>query len=278
MKETLPTSIIKYSLLSFLLLLSLAPVVLMLFLSFKDTVAIYGDFWAFPWPPKLANYSTAFADLWAPALRTIALALGSILGIQFFATMASYGFARMKFFGKELIFYLVIVLMMIPAVLSLTPRFILAINLGIRDSLVGLAIFYVAGGQVFAIFLLRAFFQQQPEELFESARMDGAGELQCLRHIALPISVPILITIGIMQFLAIYNDLLWPLLMIVTKTKQTLIMAVQSYAPSLEFVVSTPDLGAQAAGYVFSSVPLVFVFVFGMKYYIQGITSGAVKA
>lgn len=147
MKEKLTSSVITYLLLALFLFLSLVPVILMLFMSFKDTVTIYGDFWAFPWPPKLNNYSTALHDLWAPAVRTVILAVCSIAGIQLFATMASYGFARLRFLGKEVIFYAVILLMMIPGILSLTPRFILAINLGIRDRILGLGVFYVAGGQ-----------------------------------------------------------------------------------------------------------------------------------
>ena len=278
MRKKTAVAIAQYAVLSFLLFIAFVPLILMIFMSFKSTVAIYGDFWGFPWPPQLGNYTRALLDLWLPAVRTILLAVGSIATIQLFATVAAYGFARIRFFGKETLFYLVIVLMMIPGVLVLTPNFILAIKLGLRDSLFGLGVFYVSGGQVFAIFLLRAFFQEQPEELFESARMDGAGELVCLRDIALPISIPILITLGIMEFLAIYNDLLWPMLMISTKAKQTLIMAVQSYNPAVEIVVSTPDIGAQTAGYVFSSIPLIIVFVVGMKYYIQGITSGAIKA
>ena len=278
MKERTIVATAKYAVITFLLTISFVPLIMMVFMSFKSTVSIYGDFWGFPWPPQFGNYSRALLDLWAPAVRTILLAVGSIAAIQVFATVASYGFARLKFYGKEALFYMVIVLMMIPGVLVLTPNFILAIRFGLRDSLLGLGVFYVAGGQVFAIFLLRAFFQEQSEELFESARMDGAGELICLRSIAVPISVPILITLGIMEFLAIYNDLLWPMLMISTKAKQTLIMAIQSYNPAVEIVVSTPDIGAQTAGYVFSSVPLVVVFILGMKYYVQGITSGAIKA
>lgn len=139
-------------------------------------------------------------------------------------------------------------------------------------------VFYVAGGQVFAIFLLRAFFQAQPEELFESARMDGAGELRCIWSIAWPISTPILATIGIMNFLGLYNDLIWPMLMINSPDRVTLMVALQQYAPNVEMVLSRPDIGVQTAGFVFASIPILVMFVFGMKYYVQGITSGALKA
>ena len=131
--------------------IAFVPLILMIFMSLKSTVAIYGDFWGFPWPPQLGNYTRALIDFWLPAARTILLAVGSIAAIQVFATVAAYGFARIRSFCKEALFYMVIVLMMIPAVLVLTPNSILATRLGLRDSLFGLGVFYVSGGQVFAI-------------------------------------------------------------------------------------------------------------------------------
>jgi len=139
-------SVAKYGTLSLFVLLSFVPLLVMLFMSMRDTVSIYTRFWAFPWPPKIANYTRALTDLWAPAVRTIILAAGSILGIQIFGATAAYGFARIRFPGKEVLFYLVIILMMIPGVLVLTPNFILASRIGLRDSLTGLGVFYIANG------------------------------------------------------------------------------------------------------------------------------------
>ena len=164
-----------------------------------------------------------------------------------------------------------------PGVLTLTPSFVLATQLDLRDSLSGLVIFYIGGGQVFAIFLLRAFFQSQPEEMFEAARIDGAGEMRALWSVAIPLARPILITIGIMNFLGIYNDLIWPLLMLNSRDLQTLTLALQNYSPANEKMPGRTDLGAVMAGYAFSSVPTLIVFAFGMKYYIEGLTSGAIK-
>lgn len=261
-----------------LLVLSLIPVYMMLSMSLKDSLTIFGDFWAPPLPPKWSNYDRALADLTAPAIRTIYVSIVSIIGMTIFSVVAAYAFARLKFFGKEFLFYLVIFVMLVPGVLTLTPSFILADRLGMRNSLEGLIIFYIGGGQVFSIFLLRAFFQSQPEEIFESARMDGAGELRAIWSIAVPLAQPIIITLAILNFLAIYNDLIWPVLMLSSPQLHTMTLALQAYNPPNPRMPGRPELGIITAGYVFASIPILLVFAFGMKYYIEGLTSGAIKS
>ena len=174
---------------------------------------------------------------------------------------------------------LFVFVLMVPGTILLTPHFILANQLGLRDSLLGLSVFYIAGGQPFAVFLLSAFFQSQPAEMFESARVDGASELRALWSIAVPLSWPIIITLAILNFTSIYNDLIWPMLMLATPAKQTLVVALQRYNPGggADVISALPDLGGQAAGYAFASIPQLVVFVLGMRYFIQGLTSGAVK-
>jgi ABC-type glycerol-3-phosphate transport system permease component len=210
--------------------------------------------------------------------RTLYIAIISVIGITVFSCMAAYAFARLKFFGKEVLFFLIVFIFLVPGVLTLTPSFILANQLALRNKLEGLIIFYIAGGQVFSIFLLRAFFQSQPEEIFEAARMDGASEIRMLWSIAVPLARPILITIAILNFLAIYNDFLWPLLMLPSTELHTLTIALQAFNPPNERLPGRPELGIITAAYVFASIPILLVFTFGMRYYIEGLTSGAIKS
>jgi ABC-type glycerol-3-phosphate transport system permease component len=267
-----------YTILIVLLFLAFVPIVLMLFMSFRDTVEIYGDFWSWPVPPKLGNYSVAMLDLAGPAARTLYVCALSILGMSIFATLSAYSFARFRFVGREVLFIIIISMMMVPGVIRLTPEYVLANQLGLRDRLIGLVLFYIGAGQAFSIFMLRAFFQAQPEELFESARLDGATEWQCIAHIALPISRPVLVTIALMNLLNLYNDLIWPMLLISSDSKRTLMVALANYDPSVDIVINRPDMGIISAGYVIGTLPLLIIIAFGMKYYIRGITSGAIKA
>jgi len=266
------------SILLVLLALSFVPVVMMLFMSLKDSLTIFGDFWAPPIPPMWSNYSTALLKLLPATLRTLYISVVSVIGITLFACLAAYAFARLKFFGKEVLFFLVVFIFLVPGVLTLTPSFILANQLGLRNKLEGLIIFYVAGGQVFAIFLLRAFFQSQPEEIFEAARIDGASEWRMIWSIAVPLARSILITLAILNFLSIYNDFLWPLLMLPSTELHTLTIALQAFNPPNERLPGRPELGIITAAYVFASIPILLVFAFGMRYYIEGLTSGAIKS
>lgn len=264
-----------------LLFASFVPILMMLSMSLRSTLAIYTDFFGWPWPPEWTNYVYAFGSLIGPTLRTVYVCLVSVGGILLFGSLAGYAFARLQFFGKRVLYWAIIAMMTIPGVVLLTPNFILASWLGLRNSLTGLIIFYIGGGLLFAIFLLRTFFQSLPEELFEAARMEGASEWHALWRIAIPLSRPILITISILNFLSIYNDLMWPLLMLANPNLQTLAMALVSFSPQPNSTIagafSQPQLGIIAGGYVLASIPLVIVFVFGMKYFIQGLTSGAIK-
>jgi ABC-type glycerol-3-phosphate transport system permease component len=272
--------VLQVSILCILLVLSAVPIVMMIAMSLRPTTQIYTNFFGLPWPLYFNNYTSALVRLIAPLLRTLLVYAVSIVLMLSFAAGASYAFARIRFPGRAKLFYLIILVMMIPGTILLTPHFILANQLGLRDNLLGLVIFYVAGGQPFAIFLLSSYFQSQPAEMFESARIDGASELRALRSIAIPLAWPIIITLAVLNFTAIYNDLIWPMLMLVSPSNQTLILALQQYNPGggPDVISALPDVGGQAAGYAFASIPQLIVFVLGMRYFIQGLTSGAVKA
>lgn len=153
---------------------------LMISLSLRRSIMIYIEFWDWPWPLYWDNYQTAMSDLIPSAVRTLIVTGVSILGILVISALSAYAFARIKFPGREAIFYMVLSVMMIPGVILLTPHFILANDLNLRGSLWGLVIFYMAGGLPFGIFLITTFFRSQPAEIFEAARIDGASEWQSL--------------------------------------------------------------------------------------------------
>jgi len=268
---------IAYALLTLVLLLMFVPILLMISMSLRRTTLIYADFWGSPIPPYWENYAITLFQLLPPLERTLGVYALSIVGILLFASISSYAFARLRFPGSGVLFYvMVLVVMMIPGVVTLTPSFVLATRLGLKGSLWGLAVTYIAGGQAFAIFLLTTFFRSQPEEMFESARVDGASEWQTLWGIAMPLARPILVTLAIMNFLSIFGDLIWPSLMLRAENK-TLMVALVNYNPLVEGELARPRLGPITAAYVFSSIPPLILFIVGMRYYIAGLTSGAIK-
>jgi ABC-type glycerol-3-phosphate transport system permease component len=133
---------------------------------------------------------------------------------------------------------------------------------------------WTAGGQVFGILLCRTYIASLPSEIFEAGRMDGASEFALITRLAIPMSWPILITLAIMHFVNVYNDFTWPLVSISDPAKQVVGVGLRQFVN--QFGVT--DIGAQMAGYAISVVPLLILFTFGMRYYIQGVTAGALKA
>lgn len=271
-----PLKLLQYGLLSVLAALSFVVIVMMVSMSLRPTALIYVDFWRLPLPPTLINYQLAILDLLPAMLRTLVITFVSIVGILVLACPAAYALARVRFPGRDLVYYMVLGVLIIPGAILLTPHFVLANQLGLRGSMLGLVVFYIAGGQPFAIFLLVTFFRSQIEELFEAARLDGTSELQALLYIAVPLAWPILVTVAILNFLGIYDDYIWPSLML-PQNQQTLILALESYNPSTGQFTSRPDLGAQTAGYVIATLPQLLLFSLGMKYFVQGLMSGSVK-
>src|SRR5262249_55895314 len=132
-----PRTVGQYTILALLLFLAFIPILVMLSMSLRSSTLIYVDFWALPWPLYTRNYTSALVLLTAPLARTLFVYATSIVGILVFSTVAAYAFARLPFPGRATLFYLILVIMMIPGTILLTPNFILANQLGLRGSLLG---------------------------------------------------------------------------------------------------------------------------------------------
>lgn len=274
-------------LLLLLLFLSLVPFAMMLILSLKSNAQIFTHFWEMPHPARWDFYGKAYGALIGYIANTAFVAVVTVGGVLVLSSLSGYTFARHRFPGRELLYYAILALMMIPGILTLIPTFMLVKSLSIPafefagrewgpfaliNTRWALILPYVAGGQVLGILLCRGFFQSLPEELFEAARLDGASEWEIYRRIALPLSRPILATIAIMTSLSVYNDYIWPLVAISDNAIQTFSVGVTKFAGEFNL-----DYGPTLAGYVLGSVPLLLLFAFGMRHFIQGITAGSLK-
>lgn len=271
-----------------LLALSLVPFLMMLVMSLKSNAQIFAHFWDLPKPARWDYYASASQALAGYILNTLLVAGITVLGVLLLSSMSGYTFARHRFPGREGCYYLILALMMIPGVLTLIPTFALvkalqypAIHLGgwtfgpfaLLNTRWALILPYISGGQILGILLCRSFFQSLPEEMFEAARLDGASELDLYRRIALPLSRPILATVAITTTLSVYNDYIWPLVVISDNSLQTFTVGVTKFAGEFNL-----DYGPTLAGYALGSLPLLLLFAVGMKQFIQGITAGSIKA
>jgi multiple sugar transport system permease protein len=256
-----------------ILLLSLATIALMFFLSLKDNGQIYGRFWSLPNPARWENYRDGWNTMRRPVFNSLIYSVTSVVMVVFLSSLSGYVFARHRFPGKEALYVIILALLMVPGVLTLIPAFVLVRDLGLINTPWALILPWTAGGQVFGILLCRSFFATLPQELFDAAKVDGATEFQQYARIALPLSWPILVTLAIMQLVANYNDFIWPLLTISDPNIQVVTVALTQFTNEFGLV----SWGPRMAAYAVASSPLVILFAFGMRYYVRGLTSGALK-
>ena len=257
-----------------LLFLTLVPIGLMIVMSLKDNGQIYGRFWALPDPVRWKNYETGVDAMSNYIKNSLMYSSASVLGVVVLSSLSGYVFARHRFPFKDIIYLVILSLLMIPGVLTLIPLFVLVKNLGLINTPWAVILPWTAGGQVLGILLSRTFFATLPQELFESAKLDGASELQLYYLIAVPLSWPIIVTIAIMHLVGTYNDFIWPLLTIHDSNSQVVSVGLTEFTSQFGVV----DWGPRMAAYTVATIPLIVLFMVGMRFYIRGLTSGAIKA
>lgn len=260
-------------LLASILFLTFFPFIFMVMTSFKNMFQFYHTFWLPAWPPEFSNYAIAMADIKQYMVNSIFVTCVSISGIVVLSSVAGFVFARYTFFGKEFLYYGFIAMMMIPGVLMLVPSFVWVNRLGLIDTYAVMILPYIAGGQVLGIYLLRTFFSEIDDDLFEAAQMDGAGLLRQLWHVGLPLARPAIGVVAIVSALNVWNNFLWPL--VTTSSDDVMVVTVGVLRYTLR---QWTQYGRMFAAYVISAIPLGMLFLFATRLFLKGITSGALKA
>jgi len=234
----------------------------------------YGEAVNYLWHKMTNGYSHSWKILSPYMLNTFFVCLVTAFGVIMIGSITAYIFSRYNFPGKQLLFMIILSVMMVPAVLTLVPSFLLVKKLGLLNSYWVLILPYISGGQILAIFLFKSFFDGLPEELFESARIDGAGHFTLYFRIVLPLSKQIIAVVLIMNILGTWNNFLWPF--IANSDANYHVVASGLYIMGKSQVAA--NFATMFSGYVISSVPLLILFIYGTKHFITGITSGAFKA
>jgi putative chitobiose transport system permease protein len=225
-----------------------------------------------PNDPTLDNYTKVWDALPVPTffLNSILVSIAVVVGNVLVAALAAYPLAKMRFRGREVIFYLLLATLIVPVQLTYIPSFVLAVNVfHYYDSLPALVFPNLASA--FNIFLLRQAFRGVPNDLLDAARIDGANEARIWWHVMLPIVRPSLAAVAIFTFVVSWNDFLWPSLMLHTRQSMTLpvgLAALQGFFSS--------DFRSIAAGVTMTVVPILIFFVAVQRYFVRGL-AGAVK-
>lgn len=255
-----------YLSLAVIIALVLMPIVITFLYSLKLPYEHMMSIWRWPSDPQWGYYGEAFHGIWGNMFNSLIVCVVTTIGVVFFSSATAYVFSRHHFFGKEVLFSLVLALMMVPSVLTMTPSYLTVLKLGLFNTRWALILPGIAGGQVGAIFLFRTFFSQQPASLFESATLDGANDLVLYAKITLPLAVPVLIIQGLGTFSLMYNDFLWPTLVVRNDAIQTLMPRLKYLAES----VNMTKPGVAYAMYLLAGVPLAITSLIGLKYFING--------
>lgn len=267
--------------------MALLPLYITLVLSHKESGEVVHHLWRVPTAFRLDFYAKGFRYLHHYITNSVTIASIVVTGVLILSMVAGYIFARLRFPGKNLFFIFVLSFMFIPGVLTLIPGYLWMKEFplaggnnwwgsggsGLLNTWWVMILPGISAGQIFGIYLFRSFFETLPKELFEAARIDGASELSILLRIVLPLSLPVVATLAILQFLGVYNDYIWPLVTIADSAKQVFSVGVTRFNAE-----GNLELGPTMAGYVIGAVPLILLFSFGMKYYVAGLTKGALKA
>ena len=253
---------------------ALIPLLLMLANSFRTTSSLYSDPLGAPWPVKLDSYRKAWTDghFGEYFVNSLLVTSGAVALSTTVATMAAYALARVRsrlFAVLESVF---ISGLMLPIHLAILPIFYLLDGFGLVDSRLGLMLVYAAAGVPFSIFVLTTFFRQLPPELEEAARIDGANSWQMFVRIMVPMVRPAVATVVVFRFVPIWNDFLFPLVLLRTREKYTVPVGLTTF-----FGVYSTDWSSLFAGLVIATVPLIVLFLVATKQIVAGLTAGMSK-
>lgn len=272
-RSTIVKNISEHIFIYVLAFFTIAPFIWMILTSVKDMgeIYVYPPKW-FPSVFHFDNYKKVFeaAPFGRYYFNSILVAVLVTLGQLITCSMAAYAFARLKFWGRNVLFFIFLGTMMIPYNVTMIPSFMVLYWLGWVDSYQALIVPGLASA--FGVFLLRQFFLTIPKELEEAAVIDGASKLTILRKIIIPLSKPALATLAIFTFMGVFNDFIWALIVINSENMRTVQLGLAIFR---DRYLTQWDL--LMAGSVTAVLPILIVFFFAQKYFIKGITLSGIK-
>ncbi len=248
---------------------------------FMITNSLKPNVFVIEYPPQLIPANPSFENFvraWTSNNFQLYFANSAFVAIisTFFTVLVSattaYAFARFKFPAKEFLFFFILLVLMVPDMVTIIPKFLLVKTLGLRNSLWGLIIVYVAGSTSLNTFLLRGFFEQLPHELEEAMLIDGANYLTIFFRLAIPLSTPALATVTIFSFMGNWDEFTWALTAIDEPLKRTLPVAIYSFQGQ-----HGTEWGLVFAAMIIAIIPTMLVFLSLQKYFVKGLTSGSIK-
>ncbi len=269
--------IVAYTLLIAYALLMFVPFAWSVATSFKtNEEVIAGSF--LPQDPTLEGYITAWTELRPPLVRaffnSFIIAGAVMVGNLVLGSLAGYAFARLRFPGRDVLFLLVLATLMIPDQMRLVPVYNVLIGLGLVGRGIGgyIGIILVLAIQGTSIFLLRQYFLSIPRDLEEAARIDGAGHLQTFVQVILPLATPALAAVAILQFQGTWNGFFWPLILLRDESQLTVPLVLNQFQDLYQ-----TQWAPLMAVVVLATLPILALYIFFQRYFVEGIAASGVK-
>lgn len=255
-------------------IIMVVPLYLMLMTSFKSTTEFYRNPFGLPMTWAFQNYLAAWitGGMNLYIRNSIIISAGTVAITLVCSTLASYALARMRMRGSSIIFYLLLATLMVPTEIILLPLFIEFRDLHLLNTYASLIIPYASLGMAFSTYLMRGFFRTLPEELAEAARIDGSSELETFWHVMLPLALPGLATVAIFSFMGAWSEFFLASIFISNPDLRPVTAGLFGFSSSYQ-----TDWGATSAGYTIVIAPIVVIFLLLQRFFIRGLTFGALK-
>ena len=254
--------------------MALVPTLFMIMTALKSDEEYAIDKLGLPNVPVIENFRAVLLD--SPFLswmaNSIIMVMGAVLLSTVISCLAAYAIACMEFKGRHTLLALSTSLMAVPPVVMIVPLFVLYSQLGMISTYEGAIIIYAGLITPFSVYLLATFFRTVPRELFESARIDGAGHFLILVRIVLPLSLPAIMTLVVVNSLYVWNDLLIAIIFLQDDAKRTLMAGISVFQGRYNNQVPLT-----MAGMVIASAPMLILYIAFQKHFIRGLMAGAIK-
>ena len=271
-----PALVATYFVLAVMVILSLYPFAMMFVNSFKSDSEILRNPASLPHAWTFDSYASLFTyhgGAWANFLHAVVVACSSTLITVVITAMAAFAFAKYMFVGRELIFTLLMLTLMVPPQITIPPLYLMFAKIGWLNTLQVQIVPTITS--VFGLFMVRQYMQTVPNELIEAARVDGAGHWQVFTRVMLPVSAPILGAFAILHFLGVWNAYLWPLIVATDPAVQPIMVTLPNMTdPNIGFL---PVWGTIMAGCSLATLPILVVFLIFQDHFIASATVGALK-
>lgn len=263
-----------YVALALLVVQAVGPVLWMLGGSIKTQNEFYTSQWGLGRSWAFQNYVEAWETLRVPdfAMNSITVVLMALTILIISATLTAYALARLEFPGRRALFAVILATVMIPPDVLIIPLFILLRDLGLLGTHIGLALVYASGGFAFAVILMRGYFMTVPRELEEAAELDGAGRIRRLVSVILPLSIPGMAIIVVLQSMTYYNDLYLAMVFLRNEANYTIPVGMLGFFE--QYAINWPHY---FAGLAIVTVPVVVLFSLTQRWFVQGMREGAIK-